>query len=152
MLCMAWGTARPEPAPPSPVAAKIAGSVAAQLEQRVGRRLALSDAAVDWLESQPWPGNVRELAHAIERAAVLTEKDVLEPGHFAQQSREAQAPSDSGAQGAGSGTLRQAVELSERQAITAALEAAGGNRRQAAKRLGISLRTLFYKMEKLGIN
>jgi len=52
----------------------------------------------------------------------------------------------------GSGTLRDAVEAAERQAITAALEAAAGNRRDAAKRLGVSLRTLFYKMDRHGID
>jgi DNA-binding NtrC family response regulator len=44
------------------------------------------------------------------------------------------------------------VELAERQAITAALTAAGGNRREAAKRLGVSLRTLFYKMDRYRID
>jgi len=50
------------------------------------------------------------------------------------------------------GTLRDAVEAAERRAITAALQAAGGNRRAAAKRLGVSLRTLFYKMDRYGID
>jgi len=51
----------------------------------------------------------------------------------------------------GEGTLREAVEAAERQAIEAALAAAGGNRREAAKRLGVSLRTLFYKMDRYRI-
>src|SRR2546426_6601322 len=54
-------------------------------------------------------------------------------------------------QGAGSGTLREAAEAAEREAIRASLEAVGGNRREAAKRLGVSLRTLFYKMERYGL-
>jgi DNA-binding NtrC family response regulator len=44
------------------------------------------------------------------------------------------------------------VESAERDAIRAALAAAGGNRRTAASRLGVSLRTLFYKMSKLGLD
>jgi transcriptional regulator with PAS, ATPase and Fis domain len=44
--------------------------------------------------------------------------------------------------------LRDVVEDAERRAITAALEASRGNRRAAAKALGVSLRTLFYKMER----
>ncbi|MGH7645762.1 MAG: helix-turn-helix domain-containing protein, partial [Gemmatimonadales bacterium] len=44
--------------------------------------------------------------------------------------------------------LRDAVEASERQTIAAALDAARGNRREAARRLGVSVRTLFYKMER----
>jgi two-component system response regulator HydG len=134
--------------------APLARHFAAQLEQRLGRRLELSGAAVSWLEGQRWPGNVRELAHAIERAAVLTEKDVLEPVDFTS----GQGSGVNLTPGAGPGTgdervtLREAVDQAERRAIAAALQAAGGNRRHAAKRLGVSLRTLFYKMEKLGIN
>src|SRR2546423_951233 len=52
----------------------------------------------------------------------------------------------------GTGTLKDAVEPAEREAITAALAAAGGNRREAAKRLGVSLRTLFYKMDRYRID
>ena len=50
------------------------------------------------------------------------------------------------------GTLRDAVETAERRAIAAALNEAGGNRRAAAKRLGVSLRTLFYKMDRYAID
>jgi DNA-binding NtrC family response regulator len=56
--------------------------------------------------------------------------------------------------GAGSPTaldLKSQVEAVERQAILRALEASGGNRRQAANLLGISLRTLFYKMRRLPV-
>jgi two-component system response regulator AtoC len=130
--------------------APLAQHFAAQLGQRMRRRLALSDAAVSWLETQPWPGNVRELAHAIERAAVLGGKDVLEPADFSHSPLTTHhSPEVGGEQTIA--TLRDAVEGAERQAITAALQAAGGNRRQAAKQLAISLRTLFYKMERLGI-
>jgi DNA-binding NtrC family response regulator len=44
------------------------------------------------------------------------------------------------------GTLGEAVEAAERRTIAAALAATGGSRRDAAQRLGISLRTLFYKL------
>ena len=48
--------------------------------------------------------------------------------------------------------LKTQVEAIERQAIQKALEASGGNRRQAASLLGISLRTLFYKMRRLPVH
>ena len=48
--------------------------------------------------------------------------------------------------------LKTQVEAVERQAILRALEASGGNRRQAAGLLGISLRTLFYKMRRLPVH
>ncbi|MGH2601279.1 MAG: helix-turn-helix domain-containing protein, partial [Dehalococcoidia bacterium] len=124
-----------------------------QLGRRLGRRLALSDAAIAWLEDQPWPGNVRELAHAIERAAVLSDRETLEPEDLTRIPPLGAAERGPGIedQGEGKGTLREAVEAAERAAFTAALERSGGNRRAAAERLGVSLRTLFYKMERLGI-
>ena len=57
-----------------------------------------------------------------------------------------------GANGNGSLDLKSQVEAVERRAIQRALEASGGNRRQAASLLGISLRTLFYKMRRLPVN
>jgi len=130
--------------------APLAGHFAARLAGRLGRRVALSEAALEWLGEQPWPGNVRSLEHAIERAAVLSDKEILEPGDFRKEPLG--APRSAEEQGAGSGTLRDVVERAERHAITAALAAAGGNRREAAKALAVSLRTLFYKMDRYGID
>jgi two-component system NtrC family response regulator len=48
--------------------------------------------------------------------------------------------------------LSDVVESAEREAISAALSASDGNRRAAAKRLGVSLRTLFYKMSRYGLD
>jgi len=58
----------------------------------------------------------------------------------------------SGGEDAGDGTLRSVVESAERSAIIDALKATDGNRRAAAQRLGVSLRTLFYKIERYGIS
>ena len=80
---------------------------------------------------------------------MLTDKETLEPDDL--QKGHGPAPRSTEEQGAGSGTLGEAVEAAERAAIAAALEAVDGNRREAAKRLGVSLRTLFYKMERYGL-
>jgi two-component system response regulator PilR (NtrC family) len=56
------------------------------------------------------------------------------------------------AESGGTLDLKTQVEAIERQAILKALEASGGNRRQAASLLGISLRTLFYKMRRLPVH
>jgi len=128
--------------------APLARHFAARLSQRLGRPLSLSEAALTWLEEQDWPGNVRELENAIERAAVLNEKPVLEDQdfHTAPPRREAERES------AGEvGRLGDIVERAERQAIIEALQATNGNRRVAAERLGVSLRTLFYKIDRYGI-
>jgi len=54
--------------------APLARHFAVLLARRLGRRLELSDTAIAWLREQSWPGNVRALEHAIERAAVLSDK------------------------------------------------------------------------------
>ncbi len=129
--------------------APLARHVAVQLARRLGRRVTLSADAVEWLERQPWPGNVRELQHAIERAAVLSDKEILEPGDLNQVSPLRSAERGPGGEARPSDvTLRAAVDAAEREAIATALAAVGGNRREAARRLGVSLRTLFYKMER----
>ena len=127
--------------------APLARHFAVQAARRLGHPVALSEATVAWLREQPWPGNVRALEHAIERAAVLTDKEILEPADF----RPTALTPDASA-GSHGGTLREAVEAAERAAITAALAAAGGNRRAAAQRLSVSLRTLFYKMDRYGVD
>ncbi|HET9387285.1 MAG TPA: sigma 54-interacting transcriptional regulator, partial [Gemmatimonadales bacterium] len=124
--------------------APLARLFAARLAKRFARPLALSDAAVAWLEQQDWPGNVRELENAIERAAVLSNREQLEPGDFSHSP----LPTPH----SHTGTLSEAVDAAERDAITAALSATNGNRREAAKRLGVSLRTLFYKIDRYGIS
>ena len=89
----------------------------------------------------PWPGNVRELGNAIERALVMSRRGpigvehlVLDPpGLFS----EAQAPRADREETAGA-----SIHTIERQAILDALVACSGNRTHAARRLGISVRTL----------
>ena len=126
--------------------APLARHFVARLAQRFGRPLVLNDAVVAWLEQQEWRGNVRELENAIERAVVLTDRDTLEPKDFVNAPR----PTPYAPAG-GEVTLSDVVEVAERDAIAAALVATSGNRREAAKRLGVSLRTLFYKMSRYGL-
>ncbi|HYK11977.1 MAG TPA: sigma-54 dependent transcriptional regulator [Gemmatimonadales bacterium] len=114
---------------------------------RLGRRLGLSVAAVEWLKDQSWPGNARELEHTIERAGVLSDHEILEPRDFQPATRGDGAAAASGA----ARTLRETMDVAERTAIAEALAAAGGNRREAATRLGVSLRTLFYKIARHGL-
>ena len=129
-----------------PDIAPLARLFAARLAKRFARPLSLGDAALKWLEEQEWPGNVRELENAIERAAVLSNKESLEPADFADDARRTTHDARE------AGTLDDAVADAERRVITAALAESNGNRREAAKRLGVSLRTLFYKIERYGIS
>src|SRR5690349_12370776 len=85
--------------------APLARHFAGQLSRRLGHGLALSEAALDWLKAQRWPGNVRALEHAIERAAVLNDKETLEPADFGRaqgvQSGSAAPPDVSPGSGSG---------------------------------------------------
>ena len=101
--------------------------------------------------SYSWPGNVRELENAIERAGVLTNHEILSPADLRNEPRPTPNTQESGEWGVGSGTLREVSERAEREAIVAALKATDGNRREAAKGLGVSLRTLFYKIDRYRI-
>jgi two-component system response regulator AtoC len=124
----------------------LARHFAARLARRLGRRLDFTPEATVWLEAQRWPGNVRELENAIERAAVLSGHELLQPDDLHQDAAPSAAtPLRDGAAGR---TLREITERAERQAILEALQAADGNRRVAARQLGVSLRTLFYKMHR----
>ena len=123
---------------------------ARQAAQRLGHTVSVTPAALAALSHHAWPGNVRELRNAVERAAVLGGDRQLDTKDFAITN----GASNGHANGGSNGTLdlKTQVEAIERQAILRALEASGGNRRQAAGLLGISLRTLFYKMRRLPVH
>jgi two-component system response regulator AtoC len=123
---------------------------ARQAAQRLGHAVSVTPAALGWLTHHTWPGNVRELRNAVERGAVLAGDRPLDVKDFAVADRNGNGASQMN--GNGSLDLKTQVEAIERQAILKALEASGGNRRQAASLLGISLRTLFYKMRRLPVH
>lgn len=97
----------------------------------------LGDAAKALLTNYPWPGNVRELQNSLERALILAGGDEIGPDDLHLSAAPATTESSN------TGTLREM----EKNAIRAALEAEDGNRRRAATRLGIALRTLQYKIK-----
>ena len=122
---------------------------ARQAAQRLGHPVSVTPAALAALSHHAWPGNVRELRNAVERAAVLAGERQLDAKDFAVSNGNGNG---TGAGAAATLDLKTQVEAVERQAILRALEASGGNRRQAAGLLGISLRTLFYKMRRLPVH
>jgi two-component system response regulator FlrC len=108
-----------------------------ELEPR--RPVALTAAAWTRLRAHSWPGNVRELRNAVERALVLAGDAPLDVAHLQL------APSS--ALPAAAGAAAATLDDLERRAILEALDAVGGNRKAAAERLGISLRTLQYRLK-----
>ncbi len=102
----------------------------------------LSSEAMERLLSYRWPGNVRELRNAMERAVVLCGEGSIEPEHLPAMVR-SPLPADSSALSLPGMTL---AEL-EKVAILRTLEAVGGSKPRAADMLGISLRTLQYRVK-----
>jgi len=101
------------------------------------------------LMNHSWPGNVRELENLMERAALLCEGAEIEPSHV---SFETDAfPSPPGETIPLKKVTEKTIKIIEKEKIVQALAAAGGNKTQAAKILGISRGTLYNKLRELGI-
>ncbi len=118
----------------------IAESLLIRLASELGRgRLTLSDPVRRRLVEAPWPGNVRELANALERAAIIADGAEIRAEHLSVPTvfpEGVAGPSD------------ESLAAIERAAIENAIARAQGNRNEAARMLGIGVRTLYDKLRK----
>ena len=110
----------------------------------------LSPAALKVLLAFRWPGNVRQLRNALETATLVSQGDTIEPGDLPPEVTPEVLPPTS-AEPIPLPASRTLTEI-ERDAIRDALAKTGGNKTQAAKLLGIGLRTLHRKVKEYGIN
>jgi two-component system response regulator PilR (NtrC family) len=110
------------------------------------RKPKISNAALARLKEYPFPGNIRELENILERSVTLFEGESLQ----AEDLRLPEQPSIS-TPTTEIKPLDDMVEAVEREAILKALEETRWNRTAAAKKLGMTLRSLRYRLEKLGI-
>ena len=114
----------------------------------------LSPEARAALRRYSWPGNVRELRNAIERAVLLSPDGVIRPEHLPAErlgARVVQPTAAARGAGAEPRPSNEPGDSKDRQAVLDALAACGGNQSRAAKRLGISRRTLVTRLESLGL-
>jgi len=120
--------------------------------QRLWRQPAtVSTEGLRCLWTYPWPGNIRELQHVLEGAMVLSDGVIL-PEHLPPAvQRGAKAGAAGDASPAVAGSLDGALEDWERRAILDALQKAHGVQARAAKILGITERSLWYRVKKLKI-
>jgi DNA-binding NtrC family response regulator len=125
------------------IPALVDGLLARLCARQERPRAEVSAKAMRLLEPHPWPGNVRELENALEAALVFCDGDVIEPGDLQLETPPAGSPAVPGAS--------LSLEDNERETIVRALEAAGGVKKDAADRLGISRRAIHYKIKKYGI-
>ena len=157
---LAWRPLRERPADILPLAERL---LAKYVKKMNLAPLRLSPQAVACLTRHAWPGNVRELDNAIQRAVILQQNGVIEPQDlcltapigFAQPSQPPLAvvpgvampvvPDASVADGA----LGEDLRRREYQVIIDILRAERGRRKEAAERLGISPRTLRYKLAQM---
>jgi DNA-binding NtrC family response regulator len=96
------------------------------------------------LMSLPWKGNIRELDNVLERAMILGNGEWICPADLpGQQVNDGDFGSED--------NLARAVELYEKSHIQRTLDKAGGDKMRAAELLGLSLSTLYRKLEKLAV-
>jgi len=119
----------------------LADSILEQIGRELGRKdLAIAGNVQQVLVSSNWPGNVRELSNSLERAAILAGQGEIKAEHFASLKGSTPSRRSDG----------QTLAEMEREAIERTLREVGGNRRMAAERLGIGLRTLYDKLKQYG--
>ena len=110
-----------------------------------GRPLRLDGAVLALLAAYPFPGNIRELRNVLEYSVLLADDDVIRPGHLPDYLRaDAQ-----GAVAEGEGDAILPLEEVERRYLLRVASRFAGDRRELARRLGVSERTLYRKLEAL---
>ena len=102
------------------------------------QQLRINQPAMEKLLGYPWPGNVRELQHAVEKAVILSDKDILRPDDFFTRNKS----------GFSNYNSTPTLEEMEKQLIQQALDRNNGNFSAAATQLGVTRQTLYNKMKK----
>ena len=125
--------------------------VAAFLANRMKTKVktSISQKAMEILMEYDWPGNIRELENVIERAAILCRNNMIEPGDLSLPNAPMALPSGtSGDQKIGTAVALKEIE---RYHIEGVLRSFRGNKAESAKVLGISLKTLYTKIQQYQI-
>jgi two-component system response regulator FlrC len=137
---------------PSDIVA-IAAYMLIDLQKRDAKFISLSAACVERLKRHHWPGNVRELSNVLQRALVMCDGDQIEADdlnfsgvRLATKPKKDDVPIGHSARFIRGRDLHSISKNVEFEAISHILEKTNGNRRDAAKQLGISERTLRYRM------
>ena len=150
---LAWKPLRERSADILPLAERL---LAKHVNKMKLTAMCLSEASRQCLVAYAWPGNVRELDNALQRALILQQGGVIEPADFCLAGLPTQAASAPVASPAvttepstGTGDLGDDLRRREFQVIIDTLRTERGRRKEAAERLGISPRTLRYKLAQM---
>ena len=154
-----WQALRERPADILPLAERLLAKHCRKMNMGTVR---LSTQAAQALQAPPWPGNVRELDNAVQRALVLQQGGVIDVGDLYLDGvisgsglRSPAAPAPAAVESVASEPASASSELGvgvrqrEFQLIVEVLRAERGRRKEAAERLGISPRTLRYKLAQM---
>lgn len=132
---------------------RIVERLLAKLNQEYGRNIeTVTDKALQLLRLYDWPGNVRELENVLSRAMIfmninekiLTEKNIPLNMIKAKEAKNEVAIEEGS-------PLQEQLDTVERGILQRVLEQNNGNKSKTAKSLDVSLRTLYYKLEKFGL-
>ncbi len=119
-----------------------------EFNERYGKHVrAASQDSMRLLEAHAWPGNIRELRNVVERATIVSEGEFIEPKHLPSALHSPRPAADA----APSVSFKPGVTVdeAERQLIVLTLEHTGNNKTRAADILGISLKTLHNKLNRM---
>jgi two-component system response regulator AtoC len=124
-----------------------------ETSREVGKTItSVSEEAMGMLMAYEWPGNVRELRNVVERAVILCDDPVLEASHIVMQERRQPRETTVFAEGESlKDAARKAAADAEIQMIERVMEEVRWNRRKAARRLGVSYKTLWNKLKEYGL-
>jgi transcriptional regulator with GAF, ATPase, and Fis domain len=130
--------------------------------RRTGKAVSgIDDDALALLKGHPWPGNIRQLENVLERAVVIADGPVITPGELPPDLQAAETVTNgSGGNhgirldlpGGSPLDFRTEVGRSEREYLVRALAAAGGNKAEAARALGIARSTLLSRLKRHGLS
>lgn len=124
----------------------LAQSFLDELNEQHGSQKRFSPQALDVLSTHSWPGNVRELRNYVQRAYIMAEENSIETASVPLHISPARATTGSMLMVPVGTSLAEA----DRQIILATLEQCGGVKKRAAEILGISLKTLYNRLEEYG--
>jgi DNA-binding NtrC family response regulator len=111
-----------------------------QLNERQGTGKRFSEDSMERLRSHTWPGNVRELKNVVHRAFIMADQEIN------SRCLPREVGGDSGLVRSLHFQVGTSIEEVERRLIMATLEAYGGNKRKTAEILGVSLKTLYNRL------
>ena len=126
----------------------IAEHLLVKLNQEFGRNVeGFSEEAMKSLLLYDWPGNVRELENVISRSMIFLQPNDRTVEEYHLPKSMLVIPSEEKGE-TSLGTLAEQMDEMEKKVLAQALKLSGGNKSRTAKQLNISLRTLYYKLEK----